>query len=152
MLNKQNRKKNLKAYISIELAFWEKLLAFIILMMASTIAVCEPDIRVFIVTIPLWFIGFLLVFKARGTTKAAECLQEYGPLMVNHPEYTFVEYSKAVRRDRDTVTNEIEFMLKKKILFGTIDISNHKFIMDEDFSLRYVLNKERWNGAVFKQG
>ena len=149
-LNNYNRKKSVHAYMAIEWAFWEKLIAFIIFMMALASLLTEFDLRMFIAfSSHLIIIALLIAIKAKRTTRAYEYLQEYGPLMINHPEYTLVEYSQAVRRDYDTVRREILFMRKKKVIYGGFYTGDNRFVLDGDFNLYYVLRKERWDSAVF---
>ena len=84
------------------------------------------------------------------SSKATYLIRDYGPLLINHPEYTVSDYSRAVRRYTDTVIKDIELMRKKKMLFGRFNMSCSVFTPDEDFSLRALLKHEHWDSAVFR--
>lgn len=139
--------KNTKANLAIEATFWKKLLAFII--MAMGIVYPFQDIRAIIITAIYWVIAAFIMYRAMQVSKAIDLLQEYGPLIINHPEYTFADYCKNFRRDRDIIIKDLELMKKKKILFGQIDTFNNRFIIDEDYNLRYLLKKKKWDSAIF---
>ena len=76
-------------------------------------------------------------------------IRDYGPLMVNHPEFCVSDYAKALRRDNERVVNEIKTMLKHKLLFADLDPSESKITVDEDYNLKFVLMQNGWASAVF---
>ena len=86
-------------------------------------------------------------YRYNEINNVADNIREYGVLMVNHPEYTVYDFSKALKRDTETVNKDIEKMLKKKVLFGTTDQT--KFTLDDDFNLRILLQQNGWASAVF---
>ena len=86
-------------------------------------------------------------FNKRG--EAIDLLRDFGPLLVNHPEYSVGDLAKGVRRDKEAVVNEIQFMLKKKVIFGTFDSGENKFTVDDDFNLRLLLQQKGWANALF---
>jgi hypothetical protein len=149
MLDNNNRKKSLLAYARIELVFWRNLLVFFISALSLGVLLSEQDLLVFLVfSGPILLLAVFLGYRSHQVTKATDYIRDYGPLLINHPEYTLNDLSKAVKKDRETVTSEFEFMLKKKLLYGNLDLLNNKFTMADDYSLRYLLTKKRWNSAI----
>ena len=143
MLDKKYRKKNGKASRVIVFNSIRKVFAGLFLVL-TLVFLATLTLIPTVVCLALTVLEF---YKCSVIDNAVDNLREYGVLMVNHPEYTVYDYSKAFRKDVETVNADIDKLRKKKLLFGNTDQT--KFYLDEDFSLRILLEQNGWAGAVF---
>ena len=143
MLDKKYRKKNGKAYLVIFFNSFRRVFAglFLLIALFCLVAFALIPAVVFLALIILEF------YRCKEIDNVTDNLREYGVLMVNHPEYTVYDFSKALRKDVETVNSDIEKMLKKKVLFGNAEQT--RFCLDEDFNLRVLLQQNGWASAVF---
>ena len=144
MLDKKYRNSNIKASRKISLNNLKLLLAVLAFVFGLMSLIVYPIIGTVIILISVWrFIRFYQV------SKATDLIRDYGPLFINHPEFYVTDYIKALKRDRDTVIKEIEFMIKNKVLFGRVLLEENRFQMDENFDLRSLLQQNGWANALF---
>ncbi|SES72644.1 hypothetical protein SAMN02910413_0646 [Pseudobutyrivibrio sp. C4] len=143
MMDKKYRKKNGKAYRVIWCNTF-KLVAAVICLLITLVCLIGAAIIPAVLFLALTVLEF---YRYNEINNVADNIREYGVLMVNHPEYTVYDFSKALKRDTETVNKDIEKMLKKKVLFGTTDQT--KFTLDDDFNLRILLEQNGWASAVF---
>ena len=143
MLDKKYRKKNRKASLVVFFNSFRKVFAciFLLITFVCLVALALIPLVIFLALTVLEF------YRCKEIDNAIDNLREYGVLMVNHPEYTVYDYSKALRKDVETVNADIDKMLKKKLLFG--NTAQTRFCLDEDFSLRILLQQNGWASAVF---
>ncbi len=140
MFDKKFRKKNLKAYFVIGFNSLKLFWAIVGLIIGI---VFMPFGVIFIA------LGIVEFVRYRKVNNAIDLIRDYGPLMVNHPEFCVSDYAKALRRDNERVVNEIKTMLKHKLLFAELDPSESKITVDEDYNLKFVLMQNGWASAVF---
>ncbi len=140
---KQSR-KNLKASLVIFLNTGTLIFGIIFLMMGFAMLFTVPEFGCFEMAFSMLFF-----VKYAKTCQAIDYIQEYGPLMVNHPEYSTWDYCKGVHRDREVVIKQINAMAKRKMIFGAFDASCNYFRFDEDFDLRSLMVKKGWTSALF---
>lgn len=101
------------------------------------------------VSFVLWALSIFGFYKLSQSSKALDDIREYGPLMINHPEYGVSEFSRALKKDREVVIKDINRMLKFKFLFGTLDENGGTFKLDEEYNLALFLSQRGWAEAVF---
>ena len=144
MLDRKYRNSNAKASRKISLNNLKLLLAVLAFIFGLISLIVYPISGTVIILISVWrFIRFYQV------SKATDLIRDYGPLFINHPEFYLSDYTKALKRDSDTVIKEIEFMIKNKVLFGRVLLEENRFQMDENFNLRSLLQQNGWANALF---
>ena len=144
MLDRNFRNSNSRANRKISYNYVKLLLAVMAFILGLINLIAYPIIGVVVTLISVW-----RFFRFYQVSKATDLIRDYGPLFINHPEFYVTDYTKALKRDRDTVIKEIEFMLKNKVLFGKVIEEENRFKMDEDFNLRGLLQKNGWANALF---
>jgi len=139
MLEKKYRKKQTKAAMKCTINVMWLLLGIIIFIIG---------LPFFPFGLVLNALGIWLIIKYASTKKAIKNLKVYGPLIVNNPEYTINDISKAVGKDSEEVIKDFEKMQKAKLLYGNFDPSGTKFVIDDDFNLSYFLMTQGWANAI----
>lgn len=147
------RKKTIRAWLSIEFITVKEIIFVIIAGITLALiltALADREWEMIVAALLPGLISYLLLRSTLISSKATYLIRDYGPILINHPEYTVSDYSRAVRRDTDTVVKELKLLCKKRMLFGQFNLSCSMFTPDEDYNLSALLKHKSWDSAVFR--